>query len=243
MTVIVSHLGRGENSLLLWNNSKQTAPICSFVGHTDVVLDFAWRPNRTEMSDLELITWSRDQTVRVWKVDETLQRLCEEPEPEEDESIDLPPYKPMPDWAAVSSLSPTHHSAAAAAAAARMRARRLADGPPPPCSLQHEFSLLNTNIPHIDVEALDPFKRNATVRISANGHIILLLVVFPLAYPGANQLPTFTYCQGTSIDADLSVALMKVLRATALQRCKKGRSCLEQCLRALVTALKKVCFI
>lgn len=46
VTVIVSHLGRGENSLLLWNNSRQSSPICSFVGHTDVVLDFAWRPIR-----------------------------------------------------------------------------------------------------------------------------------------------------------------------------------------------------
>lgn len=46
VTVIVPHLGRGVNSLLLWNNSQQSTPICSFVGHTDVVLDFAWRPNR-----------------------------------------------------------------------------------------------------------------------------------------------------------------------------------------------------
>lgn len=43
--MIVPHLGRGENSLLLWNNTKQTAPLCSFVGHTDVVLDFTWKPN------------------------------------------------------------------------------------------------------------------------------------------------------------------------------------------------------
>lgn len=85
MTVIVPHLGRGENSLLLWNNSKQNAPICSFVGHTDVVLDFAWRPKRNNSSpDMELITWSRDQSVRVWKIDEALQKQCESPLPEDD---------------------------------------------------------------------------------------------------------------------------------------------------------------
>lgn len=44
--MIVPNLGRGENSLLLWNNSRQSAPICSFIGHSDVILDFAWRPNR-----------------------------------------------------------------------------------------------------------------------------------------------------------------------------------------------------
>lgn len=85
VTVIVPHLGRGENSLNLWNNSKQNAPICSFIGHSDVVLDFAWRPNRNQSSsDMELITWSRDQSVRVWKVDEALQKQCESPLPDDD---------------------------------------------------------------------------------------------------------------------------------------------------------------
>lgn len=49
------------------------------------MLDFAWRPNRDETnSDMELITWSRDQTVRVWRLDETLQKLCDLPEIEDD---------------------------------------------------------------------------------------------------------------------------------------------------------------
>lgn len=112
--------------------------------------------------------------------------------------------------------------------------------PPPSCSLQHEFSLLNTNIPHIDIEVLDPVKRNATVRISANGHIIMLQVLFPMGYPSVEQLPEFTYCQGTSIDAELCDSLMKVLQNCANDRTKKGRTCLEQCLRELVTALKNV---
>lgn len=108
------------------------------------------------------------------------------------------------------------------------------------CSLQHEFSLLNTNIPHIDVEVLDPVKRTATVRISANGHIIMLQVLFPVDYPAAEHLPEFAYCQGTTLQSgELCDQLMKVLRTCAVQRARKGRTCLEQCLRALVTALKK----
>lgn len=113
-------------------------------------------------------------------------------------------------------------------------------GPQPLCSLQHEFSLLNTNIPHIDLEVLDPIKRNATVRISVTGHIIMLQVLFPLEYPSPEHPPEFTYCQGTTIDANLSDSLMKILKTSAHHRTKKGRTCLEQCLRALVTALKKV---
>lgn len=111
------------------------------------------------------------------------------------------------------------------------------------CSLQHEFSLLNMNIPHIDVELLDPNKRNAMVRVSVNGHVIMLQIIFPLEYPNADNLPEFIYCQGTSIDDHLSESMLKTLRAAAYQRVKKGRTCLEQCLRALVTAMRKVFII
>lgn len=45
-------MGRGDNSLLLWSNSKQNDPVCSFVGHTDVILDFAFRPNRESQMEI-----------------------------------------------------------------------------------------------------------------------------------------------------------------------------------------------
>lgn len=84
VTVIVPNLGRGENSLLLWNNARQSAPICSFVGHSDVILDFAWRPNRHYNAENELVTWSRDQTLRVWYVDESIQKMCDVETPDEE---------------------------------------------------------------------------------------------------------------------------------------------------------------
>lgn len=76
--MLVSSSDGGENSLLLWSNSKNSqSPVASFIGHTDVILDFAFRndpENRSE--DLEIFTWSRDQNFRVWKLDQELQRLC-----------------------------------------------------------------------------------------------------------------------------------------------------------------------
>lgn len=112
--------------------------------------------------------------------------------------------------------------------------------PMPKFSLQHEFSLLNTNIPHIDVEVLDAVKRHAMIRVSVNGHVIMLQVVFPENYPHIDYPPDFIYCQGTSIDDNLAESLNNVLKLTAQNRLKKGKTCLEQCLRALVTTLKKV---
>lgn len=110
----------------------------------------------------------------------------------------------------------------------------------PKFSLQHEFSLLNTNIPHLDVEVLDAVKKHAMIRVSANGHVIMLQVVFPENYPHVDYPPEFIYCMGTSIDDNLAEKLNEVLKATAQKRLRNGKTCLEQCLRALVTTLKKV---
>lgn len=112
--------------------------------------------------------------------------------------------------------------------------------PMPKFSLQHEFSILNTNIPHIDVEVLDAVKRHAMIRVSLNGHVIMLQVVFPENYPHVEYPPDFIYCQGTSIDDNLAESLNEVLKLNAQSRLRKGKTCLEQCLRALVTNLKKV---
>ena len=47
MTVTLPQLHRGENSLSLWNipdvNSPMASPVNTFVGHSDVVLEFHWR--------------------------------------------------------------------------------------------------------------------------------------------------------------------------------------------------------
>lgn len=232
--MIVPNLGRGENSLLLWNNAKQSAPICSFLGHSDVILDFAWRPNRSyDHSDMELVTWSRDQTLRVWNVDETIQKMCETESPDEDESVvsGVLLEQGIPIHSKASSSLTKHFQRTPIASDLKLI---------PKFSLQHEFSLLNTNIPHIDVEVLDAVKRHAMIRVSANGHVIMLQVVFPENYPHNDYPPDFIYCQGTSIDDNLAESLIDVLKANAQNRLKKGKTCLEQCLRALVTTLKKV---
>lgn len=217
VTIVVPHLGSSdssENSLLLWNNSKssqsQSTPVCSFVGHNDVILDFAYRNQRPYQSDdLEIFTWSRDQTFRVWKLDKELQRLCSQ------SSIETESGEIALDYHQGTSLQPS-------------------------CSLQHEFSLIYfPNIPGIQNYECDPQKRNAMIRIVANGYVIVLQVIFPSGYPVLNQPPVFEFCQGTSLDETLSLKLMKVLKDTASSRVKKGRTCLENCLRALVGDLKK----
>ncbi|KAM7352061.1 WD repeat domain 59 isoform 2-T3 [Cochliomyia hominivorax] len=277
VSIVVPHLGRGENSLLLWSNSKQNDPVCSFVGHTDVILDFAWRPNHTKQMEIELVTWSRDRTLRVWKIDDKMLMHCE-PDNDSNENYDMSHEMridtPMKFQHMHSSFQKTpifrvQHIAASLSIEAidasthvsnmmRSRsppptvslhttthrrkeetsvARSLTDQPT--CSLHHEFSLLNTNVPHIEVHVLDAIKRYAIFNISAGGHVIVLQATFPTEYPSPNVCPEFTFCSGTTLRENLTRLLMKVLKTNALTRVKKSRTCLEQCLRALVTAMKK----
>ena len=51
-------------------------PVHTFVGHSDVVLEFEWRKQRLDFSDYQLITWSRDQSLRIWRIEPFLQKLC-----------------------------------------------------------------------------------------------------------------------------------------------------------------------
>lgn len=215
----------------------------------------------------ELVTWSRDRTLRVWKIDDKMLKHCE-PENDLNENYDTAAdsrvetptkFQPMysssfqkppgfrtqpvavslpPDTLEVHNTPPTITSSMYRHKEESAVARSLTDQPT--CSLHHEFSLLNTNMPHIEVDTLDAIKRFAIFNISAGGNVIILQITFPTEYPSPNNCPEFTFCQGTTMNDNLSRLMLKVLKTNALQRVKKSRTCLEQCLRSLVAAMKKV---
>lgn len=226
-----------------------------------------------------MVTWSRDRTLRIWKIDDKMLKHCE-PDNDSNENYDMSqelrietPTKFQPIHSSSFQKTSGFRSQPVAASLpiealdtlqisqTMVRSR----SPPPPtrssthrrqeetavarsltdrptCSLHHEFSLLNTNMPHIQVDILDAIKRYAIFNISAGGHVIVLQTTFPTEYPSPNIYPEFTFCQGTTIHEHLSRVMLKVLKTNALTRVKKSRTCLEQCLRALVTAMKKVSF-
>lgn len=208
VTVVVPQLRRGENSLLLWNLQSRAAPVHTFVGHSDVVLEFEWRPKQNSSSDHQLVTWSKDQTLRVWKIDLYLQQLCgHEPDKlTEDAIIDDEEKEKIPPVVML------------------------------PKTLQQEFSLVNVNIPNMEITDMDVGKRSCTITATSNGCFVILQVKFPPAYP-VNVAPSFSVCQGTTVDETVTSEILKVLKQTAQQRVAKNRTCLEPCLRRLVTIL------
>ncbi|KAF5346263.1 hypothetical protein D9756_011276 [Leucocoprinus leucothites] len=86
---ILSLPQRGETSLEMYAHVKndnaggdgeagEVGPVEVFEGHTDVVKEFVWRKGGPD--EFQLITWSKDRTLRFWPVDtETLQKVGHTP--------------------------------------------------------------------------------------------------------------------------------------------------------------------
>lgn len=77
VTVVVPPLRRGENSLLLWSMMDTSGPVHTFVGHSDVVLEFEWRycTDESLSSEFQLVTWAKDNSLRIWKIDQQLLKV------------------------------------------------------------------------------------------------------------------------------------------------------------------------
>lgn len=212
VTVVVPQLRRGENSLLLWNISNRTAPVHTFVGHRDVVLDFEWRKQKPGDTDFQLITWSKDQTLLIWRIEPHLQKLCgyeadEAKEPEDTDVIDT----------------------------VRLPKRTSPKVQP----LQQEFSLLNVHIPNLEVKKMDPLARVVNVKVGLNNLTLNLQVTFPNAYP-YGMPPAFQITSSSNISDSVKTQLLQTLNHLAQQRVSKNRTCLESCLRQMVTMLEQL---
>ncbi|KAG6844879.1 hypothetical protein H0H87_002824 [Tephrocybe sp. NHM501043] len=63
---LLSLAQRGRTALEMYGAGRPDAPVELFEGHTDVVKEFVWR--RGGEDEYQLITWSKDRTLRFWPV-------------------------------------------------------------------------------------------------------------------------------------------------------------------------------
>ncbi|XP_040265541.1 GATOR complex protein WDR59 [Bufo bufo] len=239
VTVMVPQLRR-ENSLLLWNVHDLHSPVHIFVGHDDVVLEFQWRKQKEGLKDYQLVTWSRDQTLRMWRVDAQLQRLCAndivEPVdelmdgslmPEQDKSLQPQDQMSMPSEEEVGFDEESPSTPIVIGNAEQLGL---------PQTLQQEFSLINVHIRNVNIE-MDAMNRSCTVSVHCGNHRVRMVVMFPVQYPN-NAAPSFQFVTPTTITSAMKAKLLKILRDTSLQKVKRNQSCLEPCLRQLVSCLE-----
>ncbi|XP_023233650.1 GATOR complex protein WDR59-like isoform X1 [Centruroides sculpturatus] len=253
VTVVVPPLRRGENNLMLWNISNMadlSTPVHTFVGHSDVVMEFAWRKKREDSKEYQLVTWSKDQSLRIWTVDLSLQRLCGLENFVESDDAELliscvqgGTSQDFTDVASITSqMSPRETEAGNQSSPPQTPQKSVPDEnatlpSSQPENLQQEFSLVNLNIPNITIDEMDVSNRTCIVTALIRKHMVRLKINFPSSYP-YNASPIFHFCKSTTVDSNIKTKLLKVLRMTSQQQVKRNRTCLEPCLRQLVASLE-----
>ncbi|XP_076142873.1 GATOR2 complex protein WDR59 isoform X2 [Alosa pseudoharengus] len=242
VTVMVPQLRR-ENSLLLWSTLDLNSPVHAFVGHDDVVLEFQWRPQKEGSKDYQLVTWSRDQTLRIWRVDPQLQKLCANDiveELAEGMTLNAESEKTLPSQDSEPPLSPGLSSEDLQDQQEGLQAALMGSGrqdaPGLPQTLQQEFSLVNLQIRNVNVE-MDAVNRSCFVSAHCGANRVRLVVKFPAQYPN-NAAPTFQFVAPTNISSSMKIKILKIMTDTSLQKVKRNQNCLEPCVRQLVSCLE-----
>ncbi|KAI0300131.1 hypothetical protein B0F90DRAFT_1725223 [Multifurca ochricompacta] len=74
---------RGGDALEMWAHDSErphaSVPVEAFEGHTDVVKEFVWRRGSRDWSEFQLITWSKDKTLRFWPIDQDVLQSAGQP--------------------------------------------------------------------------------------------------------------------------------------------------------------------
>ncbi|XP_043237262.1 GATOR complex protein WDR59-like isoform X1 [Amphibalanus amphitrite] len=258
VTVAVPQLRRGDNyCLCLWNTASLAAPQHTFAGHSDVVLEFDWRqPDPSQIRDdceYELLTWSRDQTLRLWPLKADLLQACGHELAHGVSGLDTDhAASPTTDGMETSCIELTSQEQSAADSgpgsgpvsppvspqrpAPPRIWRAISEGPP--ASLEQEFLMINKNIDNVRIEKMSAEERCCTVSVVCGSVSACLRVTFPLSYP--SQQPEFRYLEGTRLSAADRQHVKKAWELTAEQHVKRNRSCLEPCLRNLAASLQRL---
>ncbi|XP_072051931.1 GATOR2 complex protein WDR59-like [Amphiura filiformis] len=264
LTTSVPQLRRGENTLLLWTCSNLSSPVHSFPGHTDDVLEFQWRQLHDGSNDYQLITWCRDQSLRMWRVEPHLQRLCGVDIPEvagSELSTSIDVITPTTTQETGSPSSPDGKLNKSPSASQTEVVTVDAEGAEVEGSiegkghgsssslvvyqqqqqviLEDEFNVLLRNQQNVSLEQLDAQSRTCLLSAIGGQHTIRIKAVFPPNYP--NKVPPkWSFLLMTSLDSQLKSKLLKVLDEICSQQVANNQYCLQMCLQHLDTFVESL---
>ncbi|GFY67711.1 GATOR complex protein WDR59 [Trichonephila inaurata madagascariensis] len=242
LTVVVPPLRRGDNSLLLFNMKNCSTPVHTFFGHSDVVIEFGWRKPSEDSKDYQLVTFAKDFHLRTWVVDSQLQKACGHITNDEEttdiflDSQDIASQTSVTSNRETETLVPSSPEKSVKSKDKNGEERPVPTALVQPQNLQQEFSLVNLNIPNLAISEMDATKRFCTVSVRSVKYHVVLKLLFPANYP-YNNSPSFQFCKGTNIDDEMKSKLLKVLKMVSHQQVRRNRTCLEPCLRQVVSTL------
>lgn len=247
LIVLVPPEQRVDNNLLLWNLSAPNTPVHTFVGHSDTILEFQWLKNNEDMnSEHEIITWSKDQTMRFWHIVPYLQempiefndRICTD-----NSDIYCNTQNSDASKASNDTNNKDDNNSENEAENDNFSVSSGNDSfnsteceEKPILNLHQEFLSLNIG-PEVFIEQKDPDRRILIAVINVNNNSLTVHMQFPPEYP-VNKEPQFKINKCT-YDASMKNTILKILYDAALKQVSKNLTCVQYCLRELAVYLKK----
>ncbi|VVC32227.1 WD40/YVTN repeat-like-containing domain,Ubiquitin-conjugating enzyme/RWD-like,WD40-repeat- [Cinara cedri] len=236
-----------DNNLLLWNLNTIDTPVHTFIGHTDTILEFQWMKNNEDtFAEHELITWSKDQTLRCWNVVPYLQempmmdyivRSCTD-------NVDVNCDTQHSETSDISSdshddINVVNFDNEVEGAHFNMSSCSDSCGSEknePILNLHQEFLSLNVGS-EVFIEQKDPDRRVLIALVKINNNSLTIHMTFPLDYP-VNVEPRFQISKCT-YDEGMKKKIHKVLYDSAVKQVAKNLTCVQYCLHELVIFLRK----
>ncbi|XP_050443841.1 GATOR complex protein WDR59 [Adelges cooleyi] len=246
LIVLVPPIKRVDNNLLLWNLSAINTPVHTFVGHSDTILEFQWLKNKGDKSaEHELITWSKDQTMRLWHVTPFLHDVPVENN-DRSSTNDLDIYRNMHFSETSNIANDTFNGFDVVDHEVRESTFSMSShnesfdsddfDQKNVSNLQQEFLSMNI-CSEVFIEQKDPDRRVLIATVKLNNNSVSVFISFPLGYP-INVEPHFQITKCT-YDSNIKNKILKVLYDSAHKQVSKNMTCIQYCFRELVNTLKK----
>lgn len=244
ITLMLPQIRQVDKMLFLWSQSDLSLPVFSFTGHEDNILDFHWRKMREDSTDYQLVTWSRDRKLLVWRVEPHIQRLC---------GVDTPDVMEMHSSGDLDALSAppslSHSSGTATPTQGSIQnghgfigeSPHLLDGGVSTSpeenkmgiTLDQELSRLQVPVRDVMVDKIDRVNRTCVLVCTVGKNLTELGLIFPEMYP-VQAIPHFKVVSSNCIrDLITQENLIKSLQETCYHQLEIGKPCIEACTKQL----------
>ncbi|PRP84715.1 WD repeat-containing protein 59-like [Planoprotostelium fungivorum] len=217
---LVTMAQRNDHTLRMWNIRDLTSPIRHFTGHTDVITAFDWRCRMYNGSkEYQLVTWSKDQHLRLWYIDKNLQEMVTR----QTSAIAMIPKASEDDQTPLTA-SPVD---------------KFSDTPYGIKNLQQELMMLEKRVPqHIQVIQNSLADRFVSVRVVGSREVNVK-ITFPSLYPNLAP-PGFSFTPPVTLTTQNQSRIVEALSDTAMFHVENNRPCLFQCLQQLSDMIQEI---
>ncbi|XP_059060406.1 GATOR complex protein WDR59 isoform X2 [Achroia grisella] len=201
------------------------------VGHTDTVQTMVWRPN-TAPSNYQLVTWGRDQSLRVWAMHPSLLKMCnhylpDDEDTEEDNNSDLSYASTV---GSMNDLSVNDNKV--------QDIQMIKLSHKSTTSIDEEFESI-PKMANIEVTDINVETRTCEIHAERNGYTANLQVMFPRNVT-EQTIPKFSWLSGTNVDSPTTIKILQTINRTAHRKKKEGHRCLLHCLKTLATSIDEI---